>query len=119
MFFEDWGIALKHLESVFTAGALGSLPDGRLLERFLSGRGDADSSLAFAALLGATRRWSWAFVATFWATTMMPKTPLRRPSWSWLKTVAQSVKSIHWRAGSLVLRCGLPRGQRLKRQEGT
>ena len=40
--------ALKHLHTVLTAGALGSLPDGLLLDRFLSGRGNADSSFAFA-----------------------------------------------------------------------
>ncbi len=43
--------ALKHLHTVLTAGALGSLPDGLLLDRFLSGRGNADSSSAFAALV--------------------------------------------------------------------
>ena len=43
--------ALKHLQTVLTAGALGSLPDGLLLERFLCGRGNADSSSAFAALV--------------------------------------------------------------------
>ena len=43
--------AIRHLQTVLTAGALGSLPDGVLLERFLSGRGNADSSSAFAALV--------------------------------------------------------------------
>jgi RNA polymerase sigma-70 factor (ECF subfamily) len=42
----------KQLETLLTAGALGSLTDGMLLERFLSGRGNADSSSAFAALVG-------------------------------------------------------------------
>ena len=51
MLNENRIVALKHLRTVFTAGALGSLPDGRLLERFLAGRGDADSSSAFAALV--------------------------------------------------------------------
>ena len=45
------GLALKHLETVFTAGAVGSLPDGLILERFLAGRGNAESSSAFAALV--------------------------------------------------------------------
>ena len=48
---EGRGETLKHLHTVFTAGALGTLPDGVLLERFLSGRGDADSSAAFAGLV--------------------------------------------------------------------
>src|SRR5271166_2490178 len=48
---ESRGVALKHLQTVLSSGALGSLSDGALLERFLSGRGDADSSAAFAALV--------------------------------------------------------------------
>ncbi len=42
--------ALRHLRTVFEAGALGALADGALLERFLAGRGDEDSAAAFAAL---------------------------------------------------------------------
>ena len=45
------GIALKQLQTVLNAGALGNLSDGALLERFLFGRGDADSAAAFAALV--------------------------------------------------------------------
>ena len=45
------GAALRHLHTVLNAGAVGGLADGVLLERFLAGRGDADSSAAFAALL--------------------------------------------------------------------
>ncbi len=48
---ENRSVALRHLQTVFTAGAIGSLPDGVLLERFLSGRGNADSSAAFAVLV--------------------------------------------------------------------
>ena len=48
---EHRSVALRHLETVLTAGAIGSLPDGVLLERFLSGRGDVDSSAAFAMLV--------------------------------------------------------------------
>ena len=51
MLTENRGVALRQLRTVFTAGAIGSLPDGVLLERFLSGRGDADSSTAFAGLV--------------------------------------------------------------------
>lgn len=40
-----------HLGTVFAAGALGSLPDGDLLRRFLAGRGDADSAASFAMLV--------------------------------------------------------------------
>ena len=42
--------ALRHLRTVFEAGALAALADGALLERFLAGRGDEDSAAAFAAL---------------------------------------------------------------------
>ena len=42
---------LKHLHTVLSAGVVGSLADGALLDRFLAGRGDADSSAAFAALV--------------------------------------------------------------------
>jgi RNA polymerase sigma factor (sigma-70 family) len=48
---ENRSVALRHLQTVLTAGAIGSLPDGALLDRFLSGRGDADSSSAFAVLV--------------------------------------------------------------------
>ncbi len=48
---EHRGVALRQLETVLTAGAIGSLPDGVLLDRFLSGRGDTDSSAAFAVLV--------------------------------------------------------------------
>jgi RNA polymerase sigma factor (sigma-70 family) len=48
---ENRSVALRHLHTVFTAGAIGSLPDGVLLERFLSGRGNPDSSAAFAELV--------------------------------------------------------------------
>src|SRR5262249_38741869 len=41
----------RHLRTVFGAGAVGSLPDRQLLERFLAGRGDDDSASAFAALV--------------------------------------------------------------------
>ncbi len=51
MLGDNRGTALKHLQTVFTAGALGSLPDGLLLDRFLAGRGDADSSSAFTVLV--------------------------------------------------------------------
>ena len=49
---EHRGAALRHLHTVLSAGAIGSL-GGRAacLERFLAGRGDADSSAAFAALV--------------------------------------------------------------------
>ncbi len=50
---EGRGGMLKQLQTVLTAGAIGSLPDGVLLERFLSGRGNADSSAAFAVLVDA------------------------------------------------------------------
>jgi DNA-directed RNA polymerase specialized sigma24 family protein len=45
------GAALRHRNTVLSAGAVGGLADGSLLERFLAGRGDADSSAAFAALV--------------------------------------------------------------------
>jgi RNA polymerase sigma factor (sigma-70 family) len=48
---EHRGAALRHLHTVLNAGALGSLTDRALLERFVAGDGDADSSAAFAALL--------------------------------------------------------------------
>jgi RNA polymerase sigma factor (sigma-70 family) len=48
---EIWGPALKELRTVLSAGAMGTLADGVLLERFLAGRGNADSSAAFAALV--------------------------------------------------------------------
>ncbi len=51
MLSENRSAVLRHLQTVLTAGALGSLPDGMLLERFLKGRGDADSSSAFAVLV--------------------------------------------------------------------
>ena len=46
-----FGHSLKHLHIILNAGAIGALGDGPLLERFLAGRGDADSSAAFAALV--------------------------------------------------------------------
>ena len=45
------GEALRQLQSLLSAGVLGSLPDRVLLERFLAGRGNADSSAAFAILV--------------------------------------------------------------------
>src|ERR1700734_3835408 len=48
---EHRGATSRHLRTVFAAGAVGSLSDGRLLERFLAGRGDDDSASAFAALV--------------------------------------------------------------------
>ena len=42
---------LRHLQTVLGAGAVGDLVDGALLDRFVSGRGDASSSAAFAALV--------------------------------------------------------------------
>jgi RNA polymerase sigma factor (sigma-70 family) len=48
---ENRNVALRHLQTVLTAGVLGTLPDRVLLERFHAGRGDADSSSAFAALV--------------------------------------------------------------------
>ena len=48
---EGRGATMKHLHTVLTVGAIGSLSDGVLLERFLAGRGDADSSAGFAALV--------------------------------------------------------------------
>ena len=46
-----FGHSLKHLHIILNAGAIGALGDGPLLERFLAGRGDADSSAAFTALV--------------------------------------------------------------------
>ena len=43
--------ASRHLRTVFESGALGSLADGALLDRFLAGRGDEDSAASFAALV--------------------------------------------------------------------
>jgi RNA polymerase sigma factor (sigma-70 family) len=43
--------ALRHLETVLSSGALGSLSDKALLDRFLSGSGNSDSAAAFAALV--------------------------------------------------------------------
>src|SRR5580698_754888 len=48
---ERSGASLRHLHTLLSAGAIGALADGPLLERFLAGRGDADSSAAFAALV--------------------------------------------------------------------
>ena len=48
---ENWGPALRQLHTVLNAGALGTLADATLLERFLAGRGDDDSAAAFAALV--------------------------------------------------------------------
>jgi RNA polymerase sigma factor (sigma-70 family) len=48
---ESRGTALRQLQTVLSAGALGNLSDGALLDRFLSGRGDADSAAAFAELV--------------------------------------------------------------------
>ncbi len=48
---EHRGIASRHLCTVFNAGAVGSLTDGQLLERYRAGRGDDDSAAAFAALV--------------------------------------------------------------------
>jgi RNA polymerase sigma factor (sigma-70 family) len=48
---ENRNVALRHLQTLLSAGMLGSLPDRVLLERFLAGRGNADSSSAFAALV--------------------------------------------------------------------
>ena len=48
---EHRGIASRHLCTVFNAGAVGSLTDGQLLERYLAGRGDEDSAAAFAVLV--------------------------------------------------------------------
>ncbi len=48
---ENRSVALRHLQTLLTAGVLGSLTDRVLLERFLAGRGDADSSAAFAVLV--------------------------------------------------------------------
>ena len=45
------GSALRHLQTVLSAGAVGGIADGPLLERFVAGRGDADSSAAFAVLV--------------------------------------------------------------------
>src|SRR5271170_4995114 len=46
-----WGTSLRHLHTLLSAGAVGAVADAPLLERFLAGRGDADSSAAFAALV--------------------------------------------------------------------
>ena len=48
---ENRAEALRHLRTVLSAGALGNLPDATILERFLAGRGDAESGSAFAALV--------------------------------------------------------------------
>jgi RNA polymerase sigma factor (sigma-70 family) len=48
---EHRSAASRHLSTVFGAGALGLLPDGELLRRFLAGRGDEDSAAAFAAVV--------------------------------------------------------------------
>ena len=42
---------LRHLQTLLRAGAVGAMADRDLLERFLAGHGDADSSAAFAALV--------------------------------------------------------------------
>ena len=42
--------ASRYLRTVFEVGALGSLADGALLERFMAGQGDEDSAAAFAVL---------------------------------------------------------------------
>ena len=51
MLGDNRGTALKHLQTVFTAGALWIFPDGLLFDRFLGGRGDADSSSSFTVLV--------------------------------------------------------------------
>ncbi len=48
---EHRGAASRDLHTVMSAGAIGMLSDGRLLERFLEGRGDDDSASAFAELV--------------------------------------------------------------------
>jgi RNA polymerase sigma factor (sigma-70 family) len=44
------GTALKHLETLFNVGTIGTLTDGQLLERFATDRGEC-RELAFAALV--------------------------------------------------------------------
>ncbi len=48
---EHRGAASRDLRTVIGAGAIGMLSDGRLLERFVAGRGDDDSASAFAELV--------------------------------------------------------------------
>jgi RNA polymerase sigma factor (sigma-70 family) len=44
------GAALRHLQALFSAGALGALTDGQLLDRFATGRGETGER-AFAVLV--------------------------------------------------------------------
>ena len=82
---------LKHLETVFTAGAVGSLPDGLILERFLAGRGNAELfDRPSDASWSGTGRWCWACVMTPCAITRMPRT---RPRTMFL-TLAKQGRSI-------------------------
>lgn len=47
--------ALKHLETLFNVGTIGTLTDGQLLERFATDRGEC-RELAFAARSSVTGR---------------------------------------------------------------
>jgi HlyD family secretion protein len=94
---------LQHLHTLFNVGAIGSLTDGQLLERFASGHGEA-RELAFAALverhgplvlricravLGDEHEAEDAFQATFLALVRKAKTLWARDSLGpWLHQAA-------------------------------
>jgi RNA polymerase sigma factor (sigma-70 family) len=94
---------LQHLHTLFNVGAIGSLTDGQLLERFASGHGEA-RELAFAALverhgplvlricravLGDEHEADDAFQATFLALVRKAKTLWARDSLGpWLHQAA-------------------------------
>ncbi len=44
------GAALRSIHALFTAGTVGGLTDGKLLERFATGHGES-AELAFSALV--------------------------------------------------------------------
>jgi RNA polymerase sigma factor (sigma-70 family) len=103
MTIEKNGVILRHLHTLFNVGAIGSLTDGQLLERFAAGGGEA-RELAFAALverhgpfvlricravLGNEHEADDAFQATFLALVRKAESLLARDSLGpWLHQAA-------------------------------
>ena len=105
---------LRQFEDLFTAGAVGGLSDGELLERFLQDRSAAGEA-AFRRWWNATGPWFCGFATRRSTIATRPRMRSRRRFWCWRGRRARSASVVRWRAGCSEWPAGPRRGFKSRR----